>query len=339
MSEFLAFETIVEPNFANLAAKDFLARRFKLSRSRIKAIRLRGALFINGQKRRMIDRVKAGDHLRAVCPDLSSPELRLDALASSGAEIAYQDPWLLVIRKPAGILVHPSYQEDYALTTLISAQSLHPIRRLDKDTSGLVPIGLNPHVHEQLQGQKSIKAYRVLVHGRLPQSSITIRNGIQRNPLRSIQRIAGGEENLAISHFREWAYFPKVDVSLLDVQLESGRTHQIRAHALYLGLPLLGDWLYGRSALDSVLQPNYSFYSLEARLRLEQLRCDHFLPQEAEFHFTRQALDADYLEFTNPYDAKLIKLSSDWPDDFKAFFARYELEPGPRPERLYFNPA
>lgn len=330
--EFLEFKTEILHCDEGKSVQAILQSRFKLSGARLRKLRRRGAVYKNGIFTPMIAKVQAKDHLRAVLPELTEPELDLKSLSKYGAEVIYQDRHILVIRKPAGLLVHPSFQESLALTTILSSKPLHPVRRLDLDSSGLVIIGKNPYAHERLSNRPLHKQYRILVHGRLPFKELKLAVPIARNQNFTMQRIVQDKGALSVSIFREWQYFPDARISLLSVECETGKTHQIRSHALYLGLPLLGDWLYGLDQLPKYLSTNPLLYSQEAKIRLENLIKAHAAGEVDEVGFKRHALDADLLEFT-AIDTELpLHLNSPWPQDFLDFFRKKGEVNRPRPQ-------
>jgi 23S rRNA pseudouridine1911/1915/1917 synthase len=175
--------------------------------------------------------------------------------------IVYEDEDILVVNKPRGLVVHPS--AGHADGTLVNALLHHCggslsgiggvmrpgiVHRLDKDTSGLLVVAKNDKAHAALADALSrhdvARIYEALAEGALPSESGTLAGAIGRDP-KNRKRMAvvfqGGKE--AITHYRVLARLP--GVTHVECQLETGRTHQIRAHMRALGHPLLGDTLYG----------------------------------------------------------------------------------------------
>lgn len=169
--------------------------------------------------------------------------------------ICYEDEYLIVIDKPAGQLVHPTTKEHYntlANGILFYYQqkglplSFHPVHRLDKDTSGLVLIAKMPHIQHlfSFTQPKTLKRiYQALVLGIPTPSEALINAPIDRKPDSIIERMVAETGQEALTHYKTIKNFQTF--SLLEVELMTGRTHQIRVHLSYIGHPILGDDLYG----------------------------------------------------------------------------------------------
>lgn len=169
--------------------------------------------------------------------------------------ICYEDEYLVVIDKPSGQLVHPTTKEHY--TTLANGVlfyyeqqglplSFHPVHRLDKDTSGLVLIAKMPHIQNlfSFSKVKTLKRiYQALVLGIPTPSEALINAPIDRKPNSIIERMVAETGQEAITHYKTLRTFQTF--SLLELELMTGRTHQIRVHLSHIGHPILGDDLYG----------------------------------------------------------------------------------------------
>ncbi len=267
-------------------AVDVLVAQAGMSRFLAKKIRLYGELLCNGSPHRMIDPVKAQDVL--VARLATQPELS-PLVAGQGLDIRYQDRWLLAVSKPAGLLTHPSRHGELAVTSLLSDQPLHPINRLDRDTSGLVLIGLNGHAHHVVTTRPQRKSYLAIVHGSLPAPSGLISAPICRDPQSLIKRRIHPCGAPAKTRWQLLGNNNELGLSLVRFELLTGRTHQIRLHAQVCGCPLVGE----------------SLYTAQAPRPIDQLA-------------GRQMLHADRLTFVHPQRLEEMTCSAPLPDDFKA---------------------
>lgn len=167
--------------------------------------------------------------------------------------IAYEDDFMLIIDKPAGMLVHPTVNErGFTLYDYVSnyykakgiAADIHPVLRLDRNTSGMVIFAKEPIVQFWLSQQNMHKAYLAVVTGKLPAAEGIIEAPIARKEGSIIERCVDFEKG----KYAKTAYKllrKKGDKSLVELKLFTGRTHQIRVHMAYIGCPLYNDNLYG----------------------------------------------------------------------------------------------
>ena len=170
-------------------------------------------------------------------------------------DICYEDEWLLVINKPAGQLVHPTTKENsgtvgnalmHYFAAKGEAHAFHPVHRLDRDTSGLLLIAKEPQIQYQLspKGCKNFKReYRAIIEGSLNPPDGLVDAPIARALPSIILRKVSPDGQPARTHYR--TIKQGKGFSLIELELETGRTHQIRVHMAHLGHPLLGDDLYG----------------------------------------------------------------------------------------------
>ena len=166
--------------------------------------------------------------------------------------IAYEDDYLLIIDKPAGMLVHPTVNEwgttlydyvtEYYQRKDITA-NIHPVSRLDRHTSGLVIFAKEPIIQHWLSQQQMDKEYLAIVTGELPNDEGIIEAPIARKEGSIIERCVSENGKYAKTSYKLLA--KRKDLSLLQVKLFTGRTHQIRVHMAYIGCPLFNDNLYG----------------------------------------------------------------------------------------------
>lgn len=288
-------EVVVTSAHAGLRLDRFLADVYPdLSRSLVQKLIADGAVLVDAQSVKAASRVTVG---QVVSVQIPSPEPIGVVPEPIPLQVIYDDPDLAVIDKPAGLVVHPA--AGHARGTLVNAllarypklaigTSLRPgiVHRLDKDTSGLMVIAKNDIAQASLCGQikerQVLKEYLALVHGHVQATHGTIDAPIGRDPRdrKRMALVAGGR--MARTHFSLKERFAEYD--LLDVRLETGRTHQIRVHLASIGHPVAGDKVYGRPDRDIGLERQF----------LHAFRLGFRLPRTDE-----------YVEFTSPLPADL----------------------------------
>ena len=275
-------------------AVDVLIRQTGMSRLLSKKIRLYGQLTCNGQAHRMIDPVRAGDVLVAIYQPSPGHGGVLNTVP--GVDVRFLDDWLLVVSKPAGMVTHPTYlHETGSLNSSLADYPLHPVSRLDRDTSGLVLIARNGHAHHVISQNPMDKIYLGLVHGRIPGASGLIDAPIRRSAGSIMLREVHPDGAVAKTRWRELHYFEKSDVAMISFELLTGRTHQIRVHCRHAGCPLIGDGLYGWPS-----DPEK----------------DHGPGSDLDRLIGRQALHAASLRFIHPISASPVRLTAPLPEDY-----------------------
>ena len=228
------------------------------SRSHIQRLIGEGRVTVNGRAARESLRLRDGDRIEALIPPPSPPQPQPQPMPLS---IVYEDGDILVVNKPAGLTVHPAAgHPDHTLVNAVLAHcpqlaaggAARPgiVHRLDRDTSGLMVVAKNEaayqHLTRQWRARSVLKRYTVLVFGRLSPRSGTIEAPIGRDPGQRKRMAVVSEGREARTHYRVVEYIDSY--SLLEVTLETGRTHQIRVHLSAIGFPVVGDGVYGRKS-------------------------------------------------------------------------------------------
>jgi len=268
----------------------------EVSRSHWKNLIHDGRVTVNGASSKPNHKLKVGDAVGWILPEKGSTEAQPENIPLN---ILFEDPEVLVLSKPPGLVVHPAVGNESG--TLVNALLFHDpvfqaveragiVHRLDKDTSGVMVVAKTEaalaELKRQFKARETKKEYRAVVWGAPPPSG-RIETLIGRHP-KHRQKMAvlseGGRK--AITNFKTLESFP--DVALLQVGIETGRTHQIRVHMAYLGHPVVGDSVYGRARKNK-------------------------LPVTAE----RQMLHAAKLDFTHPDTGKRLSFEASLFDDMR----------------------
>ena len=215
-----------------------------------------GQILVNGQAKKAKYTVKEGD---VISYELPEPEVVEYVAEDIPLEIVYQDEDVAVVNKPQGMVVHPS--AGHTSGTLVNALMYHIkdlsgingvlrpgiVHRIDKDTSGLLMIAKNDQAHvalaDELKDKKSLRKYWAIVHGNLPNDRGVIEAPIGRSEKDRKKQAVTAKGKPALTRFQVLERFG--DYSLVELQLETGRTHQIRVHMAYIGHPVAGDEVYG----------------------------------------------------------------------------------------------
>ena len=231
------------------------ARLPDLSRNYVQALIEGGQVTVDGRQRKVSHRLRAGELIEVVVPPPVSTDLVAEAIPLA---IVYEDDDVIVIDKPVGLVVHPAPGHERG--TVVNALLAHApdmringsqrpgiVHRIDKDTSGLLIVAKHERalalLSAQFRARQTLKLYVALLDGALDTHEGTIDVPIGRDP-RNRQRMAALREGRpAISHFRVLEYFARH--TLVEVRIESGRTHQIRVHCAFIGHPVTGDTVYG----------------------------------------------------------------------------------------------
>jgi 23S rRNA pseudouridine1911/1915/1917 synthase len=278
------------------------------SRTRIKSWIESGEILVNGLQLRPKDKVLGGERVEvnATLPDAVpvAPEV-IDL------DVAYQDEHVLVINKPAGLVVHPGAGNaagtlqnallhfDPALAQLPRGGIVH---RLDKDTTGLLVVARTLAAHtalvRTLEAREIEREYEAVCQGVMTGGG-TVDAPIGRHPVDRLRQAIREDGREAVTHYRVLhRYRGHTHIRL---QLETGRTHQIRVHMAHIRYPLVGDRVYG----GRLLLPKGASTEL-----IETLRA-----------FKRQALHAARLAFEHPVTGRAVEVTAALPEDFQALLA------------------
>jgi len=298
-------EARVDGDLAGARLDQALARLFPdYSRSRLQTWTREGRVTVNGAQYRPRDKVALGDQL---CVRAVSEQQVACVPQQIPFDIVFEDEHILVVNKPAGLVVHPAAGNpdgtlqngllfhDPALVELPRAGIVH---RLDKDTTGLMVIARSQGAYKRLVDAIAARdvgrEYRALVIGNMPAGG-TIDIPIGRHPTQRTRMAANPMGKPSVTHFRVLEHFR--GHTLLKVILETGRTHQIRVHMAHLRHPVFGDPVYG------------------GRLRLPGGASDQL--KQVLRGFKRQALHAKRLRLAHPINGRAMRFECAIPDDMR----------------------
>lgn len=231
----------------NVTVGFFLAQN-KVSKRLITKLKLiKNGLTLNGVHCRTVDTIKEGDVVQISYTD----QKMLEPNPLLNVAIAYEDNNVVVFDKPPHMPVHPSikHQGDTLgnfFAALYPNLTFRPVNRLDRDTSGLCIVAKNPYAAKIIQNHIE-KTYVAVVCGKIEDSG-TINLPIARELNSIIKRTVSNDGQYAVTHYKHISSDEKY--SLLEISLETGRTHQIRVHFSHIGFPLAGDDMYGGNTCD-----------------------------------------------------------------------------------------
>ncbi len=283
-----------------------LSSLLSITRAQVQKMIKDGDIKLNGTSVKASYRIEGGEEFSVTirekeAPNLTPYEIELD--------VRYEDEYLLVVNKPAGLVVHPSFghKKETLVHALLARGDKYSdvngvfrpgiVHRLDKETSGLLIVCKNNEVHNKiaklLKKREITRRYTALVRGKVREEAGVIKTYLTRSK-DNFKKMANtpATGKLAISHFKVKERFK--GYMLLEVELETGRTHQIRAHLEFINTPIVGDALYGFKK-----DPLYS---------------------------KGQLLHASYLAFTHPYTGELVEVSAGLPDYFTKVLRRLQKD-------------
>ena len=289
---------IVEEKDVGKRLDSYIAENYsELSRTMIKKIIETNNILVNEKKQKVSYKVQANDEICINVPKAKETKLEAENIP---IEIIYEDNDIIVVNKPKGLVVHPANgNPDGTLVNAILAICKHSlsgiggeirpgiVHRLDKDTSGIIIVAKNDIAHinisNQIKERKVKKTYIALVRGNVPEEEATINMPIGRSTRDRKKMAVNKDGKPAITHFKVLKRYGKY--TLLEVKIETGRTHQIRVHMAEIGYPIVGDAVYSNG--------------------------------KNEFGVEGQMLHAYKLEFEHPTTKKHMELIAPLPQYFK----------------------
>ncbi len=309
-----------DPAAANLRLDQYLAQAIPdISRARVQLLIEAGQVRVDGHTAKPKQKLRGGESIEIEGSPQPPP---LHATPEDiPLEILYEDKHLAIVNKPAGMMVHagagtaaPGEHDTRNSGTLVNALLFHfknlsstggdlrpgIVHRLDKQTSGLILVAKDDSTHRKLgemfSRRQVSKTYLALLHGHLKKDDTTVTLPIARDLVRRTRMTTRRSDGRsAVSHFRvsERLTTPYGPFTLVEVGIETGRTHQIRVHAQSLGHPVVGDTLYGAPHLISGLPD--------------------------EFQIDRNFLHAAHLSFTHPQTQKKLEIDAPLPIELESF--------------------
>ena len=303
MDETDVFDAAIPDEWAGERVDQALAKLFPdYSRSRLQAWLKEGQILVNGEIKRAKDKVLGGEQVRLEVVLASENSWEAENIPLN---IVYEDEQLLVINKPAGMVVHPA-AGNFTGTMLNALLHYAPeleavpragiVHRLDKDTSGVLVVARTLTAQkllvEQLQQRTFLREYDAIIRGSVTAGN-TINQPIGRHPINRKRMAVNEKGKPAITHYRVSERYRLH--TKLSVKLETGRTHQIRVHMAYINHPLLGDPVYG------------------GRFKIPAASDDAFV--ESLKAFRRQALHARHLGLIHPATNEFIDWEVEVPQD------------------------
>ncbi len=285
-----------------------LARLLGLSRSVIVGLIEAEEISRKGKPITKSEKVSTGDLLEILMP-AAKAEPALTPTPLDGLEVVYNDDHIIVIDKPAGVAAHPSpgwqgptvigavIAAGFNVSTSGAAERQGIVHRLDVGTTGLMVIAKDErsysHLKDQFRDRTVGKVYHALIQGHMDPSEGTIDAPIDRHPKEDYRFAVVSEGKPSITHYKAVEYFPAV--TLLEIELETGRTHQIRVHFSALHHPLVGDLTYG---------------------------ADHTISDRLDVH--RPWLHARELSLAHPITGEALSFNSPYPQDLTRSLAFLE---------------
>jgi 23S rRNA pseudouridine1911/1915/1917 synthase len=345
---------VVAAESAGQRLDQFLASQLPdTSRARVQQLIAEEKAVVNGAPAKPSLKLRGGEEI-SVRGDPVLPPLRAVA-EDIPLDVIYEDADLAVINKPAGMMVHAgagATDSERNRGTLVNALlhrfsllsevggELRPgiVHRLDKETSGLIVIAKSDVAHRKLatqfSGRKVKKRYVALVHGWPAKDSGTVNMPISRDLIRRTRMTTKGRGGrTAVTHYevRQKIESPYGKFALLDVRIETGRTHQIRVHMSSIGHPIVGDMLYGAPGELRPTERSPTGKRSSDR-NSAKVSATGALAGEA-LNLGRNFLHAASIEFAHPATGQAVDFQAPIPEELKRFLAKVSGTP-PAPQRL-----
>ncbi|WP_051662881.1 RluA family pseudouridine synthase [Alicyclobacillus macrosporangiidus] len=305
-----AYELVIDEAHDGHTLRSVLQSELKFSRRLVRNLKLRDGVLVNGQPARLKSVVHKGDKIHITLPD---EETHIEA-EPMDLDIRYEDDEVVVVNKPPGMLSHPSSKERTGtllggLTAYLApaGQVPHAVHRLDRDTSGVILYAKHSHAHHlfdrALRSGWMHRTYCAVVYHK--EAFVPLRMGewqtidlpIAPDPNTPTRRVVAAGGQRAVTHYQALASTDQI--SVVQIVLETGRTHQIRVHFAAVDMPLVGDRAYGgpvwrRAERDPAAAPLLAF--------------------------PRQALHALQLMWKHPVTGEVKRVTAPPPEDMRTFW-------------------
>ena len=298
-------EKIVPLEYDGVKIREYLKEELELSSRLIRRASVEKRIFVNDEAVKMNFKLKSYDKVKI---DLNREESQDITPEKMDLDIVYEDEDILVVNKKPFMVVHPtkSYQSGTLANGVLNyfketGQNciVRLVSRLDMNTSGLIVIGKNQYAHmalsKEMKNNNMKKRYIAIVHGNLKEKEGTINVPIYRpekeDGFNSIKRVVDERGQRSITHYKVLERLK--DATVVELKLETGRTHQIRVHLAHLGYGIIGDELYG--------------YVDESLIK-------------------RQALHAYSLKFKQPRTREDLEFEAEIPEDMKELIKKLKME-------------
>jgi len=287
----------------------FLCSQFKdLSRSKIQSLVKNKFFKLNSKETKASVKLKFGDTITYNPNDLNEAPIAPPRQKQIDVEVVHEDDHIIVVNKPAGLITHPGINNTeeslvHALfDKLVKNDPIRPgvVHRLDKETSGLLVLAKTQksldHLKAQFKDKTARRIYWALHFGKTKSEQGTWKSNLARSPKTRVKFSSQENGKLAVTHYTSIRSGP---VSITELTLDTGRTHQIRVHMSEAHLPILNDMLYGS---DKNLN---SIQDIELRMRLKSI--------------TKMALVARRLSFEHPDTGEPMSFEVPWPREFEIY--------------------